>query len=102
NAKASLMLRSGTPFDVMYIRDASLVQWAENGWARSIDTCPGIDEVKKDMLPLASQTQTYKGKLYGLTYYSTIMPIILNKHMMAEAGFKEPPTTFEGWVEQAR
>ena len=102
NAKASLMLRSGTPFDVMYIRDATLAQWVENGWARPIDDCPGIDRAKADMLPLAQQTQTYKGKLYGLTYYSTFMPIIANKRMMAEAGFKEPPRTFEGWIEQAR
>jgi multiple sugar transport system substrate-binding protein len=102
NAKAALMFRSGTPFDVMYIRDASLAQWAENGWAKPIDSCPGMEATKEDMLPLAKQMQSYKGKLYGLTYYATILPIIINKRMMKEAGFSEPPHTFEGWIEQAK
>ena len=35
-----------------------------------IDACPGVDAVKKDMLPLALQSQSYKGKLYSLTYYT--------------------------------
>ena len=102
NAKAALMFRSGAPFDVMYIRDANLPQWAENGWVEPVDGCPGVDETKKNMLKLALQSQTYKGKLYGLTYYSGVYPIIVNKRMMAEAGFSTPPTTFDGWMEQAR
>jgi multiple sugar transport system substrate-binding protein len=102
NAKASVMLRSGSPVDVMYIRDATLPQWVENGWVHPIDGCPGVDTVKKDMLPLALQSQSYKGKLYSLTYYTGFFPIILNRKMMRDAGFAEPPRTFQGWMEQAR
>ena len=102
NAKASVMLRSGSPFDVMYIRDATLPQWVENGWVHPIDGCPGVDAAKKDMLPLARQSLSYKGKLYGLTYYTGFFPIIVNKKMMWDAGLTEPPRTFQGWLEQAR
>src|SRR5581483_7906665 len=102
NAKASVMLRSGSPFDVMYIRDATLPQWVENGWVHPIDGCPGVAAAKKDMLPLARQSLSYKGKLYCLTYYTGFFPIIVNKKMMWDAGFTEPPRTFQGWLEQAR
>jgi len=102
NAKASVMLRSGAPFDVMYIRDSTLSQWAENGWVHPIDACPGVDAVKKDMLPLALQSQSYKGKLYSLTYYTGVLPIIVNTKMMKDAGFTSAPRTFQGWMEQAK
>ncbi len=102
NAKAALMLRSGADFDVMYIRDATLSQWVENGWAYPIDSCPGVDAAKKDMLELAKRSQSYKGKLYGLTYYSGFYPIIINKRMMKDAGFSAPPKTFEELLLQAR
>src|SRR5581483_4249230 len=102
NAKVSLMLRSGAPFDVMYIRDATLSQWAENKWLQPIDDCPGVEQAKADMLPLAREAQSYKGKLYGLTYYTGVLPIIVNKRMMKQAGFDQPPRTFDGWLEQAR
>jgi multiple sugar transport system substrate-binding protein len=102
NAKAALMFRSGAEFDVMYIRDATLPQWVENEWVQPIDSCAGMDAIKKEVLPLAMQSQSYKGKLYGLTYYSGIYPIIINGRMMKEAGFNNPPTTFDELVEQAR
>ena len=54
------------------------------------------------MLPLALQSQTYKGKLYSLAYYTGFFPIVLNRKMMKDASFNEPPRTFQGWVEQAR
>jgi multiple sugar transport system substrate-binding protein len=102
NAKAALMLRSGAPVDVLYVRDATLSQWVENNWLHPIDACPGVDAAKKDMLALARQSQSYKGKLYGLTYFTGFLPIIVNKKMMRDAGFNEPPRTMQGWLEQAR
>jgi multiple sugar transport system substrate-binding protein len=102
NAKAALSLRSGAPVDVLYVRDATLSQWVENRWLHPIDDCPGVDAAKKDMLALARQSQSYKGKLYGLTYYTGYLPIIVNTKMMRDAGFAEPPRTLQGWLEQAR
>lgn len=102
NAKAALMFRSKTPFDVLYVRDATLIQWVENGWIQPIDDCPGIGPSIADMLPFAKEIQSYKGRIYGLTYFAGIFPIILNTKMMKDAGFSEAPKTFEGWIEQAR
>jgi len=67
NAKAALMFRSGTPFDVMYIRDARPVAMGRKwlGAGRSIHVRESR-EAKQDMLPLAKEMQSYKGKLYGL------------------------------------
>jgi multiple sugar transport system substrate-binding protein len=102
NAKAALMFRSKTPFDVLYVRDATLIQWVENGWIQPIDDCPGMSTTIADMLPFAKEVQSYKGKTYGLTYFAGLFPIILNTKMMKDAGFNEAPKTFEGWIEQAK
>ncbi|MCO5089550.1 sugar ABC transporter substrate-binding protein [Bosea sp. (in: a-proteobacteria)] len=102
NAKAALMFRSKTPFDVAYIRDTALPEWVSNGWVAPIDDCAGVAEAKKNMLPLALQGQTYQDHLYGLTYYTGIFPLIVNKSMLAKAGIDTLPTTFDGWFAAAK
>ena len=39
--------------------------------ARAARRLRGADALKKTMLPLARQSMTYKGKLYGLPYYTS-------------------------------
>ncbi len=99
-AKVMLMKNGGTPFDVLYVFDNILGQWAS--WLEPLDSYPGAKELKSKMLPLARQSMVYKGKLYGLPYYTSYFGIIYNKKMMAAAGISAPPKTYEEWSQQAK
>ena len=47
------------------------------GWG--IEVGDGADALKRTMLPLARQSMTYQGKLYGLPYYTSYFGIIYNE-----------------------
>jgi multiple sugar transport system substrate-binding protein len=99
-AKIQLMQNSRTPFDALYVFDHILSQWAT--WLEPLDGYPGADVLKRSMLPVALQSMTYKGKLYGLPYYTSYFGILYNDRMLKAAGFEGPPTTYEKWSRQAR
>ncbi len=99
-AKIQLMKSANTPFDALYVFDHILSQWAT--WLGPLDNYPGADDLKKVMLPLARQSMTYRGKLYGLPYYTSYFGMICNEKMLKAAGFDAPPKTYEEWVQQAK
>jgi ABC-type glycerol-3-phosphate transport system substrate-binding protein len=99
-AKVRLMKNANTPFDALYVFDHILSQWA--AWLEPLDGYEGADALKKTMLPLARQSMTYNGKLYGLPYYTSYFGIIYNDRMLKAAGFDGPPRTYEEWSQQAR
>lgn len=99
-AKIQLMQASRTPFDALYVFDHILAQWAS--WLEPLDRYPGADALKRNMLPLARQSMTYKGTLYGLPYYTSYFGILYNDRMLRAAGFGGPPRTYEEWSQQAR
>jgi multiple sugar transport system substrate-binding protein len=99
-AKVRLMKNASTPFDALYVFDHILSQWA--AWLEPLDGYDGADALKKTMLPLARQSMTYNGKLYGLPYYTSYFGIIYNERMLKAAGFDGPPKTYDEWSQQAR
>jgi multiple sugar transport system substrate-binding protein len=99
-AKVQLMQSSHTEFDALYVFDHILSQWAT--WLEPLDNYPGADVLKKNMLPVALQSMTYKGKLYGLPYYTSYFGILYNDRMLKSAGFEGPPKTYDEWARQAR
>jgi multiple sugar transport system substrate-binding protein len=99
-AKVQLMQSSRTEFDALYVFDHILSQWAT--WLEPLDNYPGADVLKKNMLPVALQSMTYKGKLYGLPYYTSYFGILYNDRMLKSAGFEGPPKTYDEWTRQAR
>lgn len=99
-AKVRLMKNANTPFDALYVFDHILSQWA--AWLEPLDGYEGADALKKTMLPLARQSMSYKGKLYGLPYYTSYFGIIYNDRMLRAAGFDGPPRTYDEWLSQAR
>ncbi len=99
-AKIQLMQSSRTPFDALYVFDHVLSQWAP--WLEPLDAYPGADTLKRNMLPIARQSMTYKGKLYGLPYYTAYFGILYNDQMLKAAGFAGPPATYDEWSRQAR
>jgi len=99
-AKIQLMKNANTPFDALYVFDHILSQWA--AWLDPLEGYPGAGELTKTMLPLARQSMTYKGKLYGLPYYTSYFGMIYNEKMLKAAGFDAPPKTYDEWAQQAK
>ncbi len=99
-AKVVLMKNSNTPFDVLYVFDHVLSQWAP--WLEPLDGYEGAAGLKAQMLPVARQSMSYKDKLYGLPYFSSYFGVIFNQKMMKEAGFANLPRTYDEWLQQAK
>jgi multiple sugar transport system substrate-binding protein len=99
-AKVMLMKNSNTSFDVLYVFDHVLSQWAS--WLEPLDEFDGARVLKEAMLPLAAQSMTYKDKLYGLPYFTSYFGMIVNEKMMKEAGIAAPPKTYDEWMAQAK
>ena len=93
---------AGTEFDVVYVRDSYLAEWASAGWILPIDDYEGIDEAKKDISQGALDQMTYQGKLYGLPYYAGRRIMAYNVEHLKQAGFSAPPSTWDELLEQAR
>jgi multiple sugar transport system substrate-binding protein len=99
-AKIQLMRNANTPFDGLYVFDHVLGQWAS--WLEPLDGYEGAAELKAKMLPLARQSMTFNGKLYGLPYFTSYFGIVYNDAMMKAAGIAAPPKTYAEWTEQAK
>ena len=99
-AKIQLMKNGNTPFDALYVFDHVLGQWSS--WLEPLDGFDGAADLKAKMLPLARQSMTYNGKLYGLPYFTSYFGIIYNDKMMKAAGIAAPPKTYAEWTEQAK
>jgi ABC-type glycerol-3-phosphate transport system substrate-binding protein len=99
-AKIQLMKNANTPFDALYVFDHILSQWA--AWLEPLDGYDGAPALKKTLLPLALQSMTYNGKLYGMPYYTSYFGMLYNERMLKAAGFDGPPKTYDEWTQQAR
>jgi len=92
----------GGSFDVLYGSDHWLAKWAEAGWVVPLeDYFPQVLDYIPDIAPYSVEAMTYKGKLYGLPYYTDVMYFVYNKRMLEEAGIASPPTTWDEVTEQA-
>jgi len=93
---------AGTEFDVVYVRDSYLAEWASAEWIVPLDSYPGIEEIKKDISKGALDQMSYDGKLYGLPYYAGRRVMAYNETQIKQAGFDAPPRTWDELIEQAR
>ncbi|RPI87565.1 MAG: extracellular solute-binding protein [Chloroflexi bacterium] len=92
----------GGKYDALYSSDHWLAKWAEAGWILPLeDYFPKAKEYMKDMSPFSVNALTYKGKVYGLPYYSDVMYFVYNENMLKEAGIVAPPTTWAEVTEQS-
>lgn len=89
------------PMDVMWVSDSWLPEWAEAGWIAPIDGFPQLTKYNADTDDFCLQSMRYKGKQYGLTYYSDYMAFFYDEQMLAKAGFKAPPSTWDELVQQS-
>lgn len=89
------------PMDVLWVSDSWLPEWAEAGWIAPINGYPELMKYNADADDFCTQSMQYKGKQYGLTYYSDYMAFFHDADMLQKAGIKEPPKSWDELVQQA-
>jgi multiple sugar transport system substrate-binding protein len=76
-------------------------QFAQSGLVLDV-----TDRVKKldisDIYSGAFDAVTYKGKYYGVPWLNDVMYLYYNKKMLQEAGFSNPPKTWDEFMTQAK
>jgi multiple sugar transport system substrate-binding protein len=89
------------PMDVLWVSDSWLPEWADAGWIAPVNGYPELMKYNEGTDDFCVKSMQYKGKQYGLTYYSDYMAFFYDEEMLKKAGFKEPPQTWEEVVQQS-
>lgn len=90
------------PIDTLWVSDSWLPEWAEAGWIKPVDQYKELMKYNADVEQFCIDSMTYKGKQYGITYYTDFMGFIVNDSMLQKAGIKNPPTSWAEVREQAK
>ena len=78
-----LRFKGKTRTDVMYNGEDWLPEFAAAGWVAPLeDYFPAVKAYKAKTAPYALADMTYKGKLYGLSYYADLITFQYNKQML--------------------
>lgn len=94
---------AGNMPELLYGSDHWLMEWASAGWLEPLDThFPEVKELSSELAPYALEGMTYDGKIYGLSYYADTMDFIYNEAHLQEAGFENPPETWEDVYEMSK
>jgi multiple sugar transport system substrate-binding protein len=89
------------PIDTLWVSDSWLPEWADAGWIAPINQFPDLLKYNADADRFCTESMTYKGKQYGLTYYSDYMAFFYDEEMLKKAGIKEPPKTWDEVLQQS-
>jgi len=92
----------GAQPDALYVYDDSMAGWVDAGYLQPIDGMPGVDKVYDSIYPGNAQTMTYKGKRYGLPYYTDSQCLLYNEAILTKAGIAAPPKTLQELTDQAK
>lgn len=87
--------------DLLYVRDEVLAAWADAQYIQPVQGMAGWDKLTTDLIPFDRAGMTYKGKLWGMPYYGDHIAYVYNKAILAKAGVKTPPTTWDEVAQQA-
>jgi len=93
---------SGTNFDIVYVRDSFLAEWASAGWIVPLTGLPGVDEYMADLPQGIIDQMSFEGEVYGLPYYSGNSVFIYNDRLMKQAGLNAPAKTWNDLMKQAQ
>src|SRR5919108_260592 len=92
----------GAP-DVAYSSDHWLREWVSAGWIVPIDQyCPSLASYKSEWAPYATQGMTLNNHIYGLPYYADLVIFMYNDKLLKQAGFNNPPATWDELTQQAQ
>jgi multiple sugar transport system substrate-binding protein len=93
--------RAKSPMDVIYVRDQYHASWVESGFIQPLDETDEINALYADMFPYNANQMQWKGKKYGLPYYTDFDVFAYNEKMVSDAGFDKPPATLDELRKQA-
>ena len=88
----------GAPIDTLWVSDSWLPEWAEAGWIKPVNQYQALMKYNDDVEQFCIDSMTYKGKQYGITYYTDFMGFIVNDAILQKASINNPPTT---WAKSA-
>jgi multiple sugar transport system substrate-binding protein len=91
----------GAPVDMLWVSDSWLPEWVEAGWIAPIDGYDFLMKYNSDVVQFCTDSMTYKGHQYGLTYYTDFMAFLYDADKLAAAGFSTPPKSWDEVVEQS-
>jgi multiple sugar transport system substrate-binding protein len=89
------------PMDVLWVSDSWLPEWAEAGWLAPVNDFPELMKYNADADDFSTKSMQYKGKQYGLSYYTDYMAFFYDEEKLKKAGIKEPPSTWDELVQQS-
>ena len=89
------------PMDVLWVSDSWLPEWADAGWIAPINNYPELMKYNADADDFCTQSMQYKGKQYGLTYYSDYMAFFYDEEILKTAGIAAPPKTWDELLQQS-
>lgn len=89
------------PLDTMWVSDSWLPEWASAGWLAPIDGYPELMKYNADADEFATQSMRFKGKQYGLTYYTDYMSFFYDNSKLQKAGIAAPPSTWDEVLQQS-
>lgn len=100
--KQTTMLAAGERDDVLNTRDDDLAGYADAGFIAPLDmSFPGLKEVDADTYEGNLAAMIYKGKRYGLSFYTDFHTLMYNHPKLTQAGFTEPPKNLDELKQQA-
>ncbi|MFQ6017468.1 MAG: extracellular solute-binding protein [Kiloniellaceae bacterium] len=91
----------GAPLDMMWVSDSWLPEWADAGWIKPVDGFDSLMKYNGEASAFCTDSMTYKGRQYGLTYYTDFMGFMYDKEVLEKAGIGNPPETWDEVTEQA-
>ncbi len=89
------------PIDTLWVSDSWLPEWAEAGWLAPVDGYPELMKYNAEVDDFCNQSMRYKGKQYGLTYYSDYMAFFYDDSKLKKAGIAAPPATWDEVLQQS-
>jgi len=89
------------PLDVLWVSDSWLPEWADAGWLAPINGFPELMKYDADTNDFCIKSMQYKGRQYGLTYYSDYMAFFYDEQKLAKAGISAPPKTWDEVLQQS-
>lgn len=92
--KIMTSVMGGAPIDVIICDSPWTAEFASKGILLCIDDYIS-DELKNDFFPAYLDQVSYEGKLYAMPQTAQAKWLYYNKDMLAEAGYDNPPATWD-------
>mgnify|MGYP003308438116 FL=1 len=85
---------------MMWVSDAWLPEWAEAGWIKPVDGFKDLMKYNAEAEKFCTDSMTYNGRQYGLTYYTDFMGFMYDADKLKKAGISSPPKTWDDVTQQ--